>query len=104
MSEFDVEDAEDFREGLETLLMDAQAAGVPDDSLAGLLTVYLAALRGDVRLPVGVSPERAEEFHDRFSQTLGKTAEFEVLITQEVLDEVDLQLEAFRGDDPTPDV
>ncbi|MFB6171119.1 MAG: hypothetical protein ABEJ23_01200 [Haloarculaceae archaeon] len=102
MTEFDVETAEDFREALETLLMDAQGAGVPDDSLAGLLTVYLAALRGDVRLPVGVAPDRAEAFHDRFAENLGETAEFEVLITQEVLDDVDLQLEAFRGDDPAP--
>lgn len=100
MPEFDIEDAEDFREQLEALLMAAQESGVADDSLAGLLTVYLAALRDDVRLPVGVSPERAEEFHEEFSRNLGETAEFELLITQEVLDDVDLQLEAFRGDDP----
>lgn len=104
MAEFDIEEAEDFREALETLLMDAQEAGVHDDSLTGLLTVYLAALRGDVRLPVGVTPDRAEEFHEKFSQNLGETAEFEVLMTQEVLDDIDLQLEAFRDEGTDPGI
>lgn len=103
MPEFDVADAEEFREALGDLLESAQEAGVPQDSLTGLMTVYLAALREDVRLPLSVSPERAEEFHERFAENLGETAEFELLVSQEVLDDIDLQLEAFRGDDPAPD-
>lgn len=95
----DIEDAEDFREALGDLLSEAQAAGVPTGELTALVTVYLAALREDVRLPLSVSPERAREFRDRFEENLGETAEFELLVTRDVLDDVDLQLEAF-GDEP----
>jgi hypothetical protein len=103
MTEFDVEDAEAFREALGDLLRAAQENGVPQDSLTGLMTVYLAALRGDVRLPLSVSPERAETFHEQFADNLGETAEFELLVSQDVLDDIDLQLEAFRGDGPVPE-
>jgi len=103
MPEFNVEDAEEFREALGDLLESAQEAGIPQDSLTGLMTVYLAALREDVRLPLSVSPERAEEFRERFAENLGETAEFELVVSEEVLDDVDLQLEAFREDGPAPE-
>lgn len=92
----DIEDAEDFRQGLGDLLSEAQAAGVPTRELTALVTVYLAALREDVRLPLSVSPDRARQFRERFAENLGETAEFELLVTQDVIDDVDLQLEAFE--------
>lgn len=98
--EFDIEDAEEFRAVLGDLLAAAQDGGVSRDAMTGLLTVHLAALRDDVRLPLSVSPERAEEFHQQFAENLGETAEFEMLVSQDVLDDIDLQLEAFRGEDP----
>ena len=97
---FDIEDAEQFREVLGDLLGAAQEGGVSRDAMTGLLTVHLAALRDDVRLPLSVSPERAEEFYEQFAENLGETAEFEMLVSQDVLDDIDLQLEAFRGDGP----
>lgn len=95
----DIQDGEDFREALGELLAAAQAAGVPTGELTALMTVYLAALREDVRLPLSVSPERARAFREQFADNLGETAEFEMLVTEAVLDDIDLQLEAF-DDEP----
>lgn len=103
MSEFEIDDADAFREALGDLLAAAQAGGVSRDAITGLMMVYLAGLREDVRLPLSVSPDRAEAFRDRFADNLGETAEFELLVSQDVLDDVDLQLEAFRGEDPVPE-
>lgn len=95
---FDVEDSEDLREALGALLVAAEEAGVSRDAMAGLLTVYLARLRGDVRLPLGMEPPRAREFRERAADHLGETMEVELVVTPDVLDEIDLQLSAFEDD------
>lgn len=102
-SEFDIDDAEAFRERLDDLLAAADRGGVPSDAIAGLLTAYLAQLRGDVRLPLGMPPERAREFREQAAEHEHETMEVELLITEEVLDELDLQLSAFDADEEAQD-
>lgn len=92
----DIEDIDDFRAALRELLVAAEAAGVSHDAMAGLLTVYLARLRGDVRLPLGMEPERARQFRDRAADHRGESMEVELVVTPDVLDELDLQLRAFE--------
>lgn len=94
--QFNIEDSEDLREALGALLSAAETAGVSTDAMAGLLTVYLARLRGDVRLPLGMEPARAREFHDRAADHLHETMQVELIVTPSVLDEIDLQLRAFE--------
>lgn len=94
--QFNIDDNEDLREALGALLSAAEAAGVSTDAMAGLLTVYLARLRGDVRLPLGMKPAHAQEFHDRAADHLQETMQVELIVTPSVLDEIDLQLRAFE--------
>lgn len=89
-------DEERFRERVESLLDDA-AGEVEEDAVAGLLTAYLARLRGDVRLPLGMGPDRARAFRGRLDDHVGGTVEVELLVTDEVLAALDLQLSAVEG-------
>lgn len=94
---------EDFNEALGDLLVAADTAGVSQDTMAGLLTAYLARLRGDIRLPLGMEPERARHFRERAEEHLRETMEVEVVITPDVLEEIDLQLSAFESDEQIDD-
>lgn len=98
MTDTDIEDIEDVRERLRRLLAEAEAADVSRDALAGLLTAHLAGIRGDVRLPLGMPPDRARAFADRANEHVGETMEVELRISAEVLDELELQLEVFETD------
>lgn len=91
----DVEDTEDVRRALRDLLEAAEDAGVDSDALAGLLTVHLAGVRGDVRLPLSMAPEEALTFRQRVADHVGETVEVELLVSEDVLGDVDLQLSAF---------
>ncbi|MFB6165789.1 MAG: hypothetical protein ABEJ31_11575 [Haloarculaceae archaeon] len=97
MTEHDVEDLEDFRAALSALLADAEAAGVSRDARIGLLSAHLAALRGTVRLPLSMPPARARTFTDRAAERVGQSMEVELLLTDEVIDELELQLQVFEG-------
>jgi hypothetical protein len=87
---------EAFREELEALLSAAEAGDVSQDAVAGLLTLYLARIRGDVRLPLGMEPDRARRFRERAAEHVGETMELELQVSTELLEEMALQLSAFE--------
>lgn len=90
-----IDDHETFREELEALLSAAEAGDVSQDAVAGLLTLYLARIRGDVRLPLGMEPGRARRFRERAAEHVGETIELELQVSEELLEEMALQLSAF---------
>jgi len=94
-----IDDHEQFREELGDLLAAAEAGEVSHDAVAGLLTLYLARLRGDVRLPLGMEPPRARAFRERAADHVGETMELDVRVSEEMLEEIDLQLSAFGDGD-----
>ncbi|WP_136716748.1 hypothetical protein [Halorientalis salina] len=95
----DIEDADDFRAALLELLADAERAGVSADAVTGLLTAHLAAMRGDVRLPLSMPPDRAREFADRAGDHQGETMQVELQVSEAVLDDLELQLQVFEAGD-----
>ena len=97
----EIEDVDDFRAAFVELLTDAERADVSLDAMTGLLTAHLAAMRGTVRLPLSMPPERAREFTDRAREHRGETMEVELRISEAVIDDLDLQLQAFEGGDET---
>lgn len=96
----EIEDTDDFRDALASLLSEAEAAGVETDAMAGLLTAHLAGLRGSVRLPLSMPPARAREFTDRASDHVGERMEVDLLVSEDVIDELELQLRVFEGEGP----
>jgi len=94
----EIEDIEDVRTALINLVGEAEAADVSSDAVVGLLTAHLAALRGDVRLPLSMPPARAREFTERAGEHVGETMEVELVISESVLEELELQLQVFEGD------
>ena len=91
----DIEDVDDFRTALMDLLADAEQAGVSADAMTGLLTAHLAAMRGSVRLPLSMPPERAREFTDRAWEHRDETMQVDLHISEAVIDDLELQLQAF---------
>jgi hypothetical protein len=98
----DVETADDFRRELTELLQNAEAAGVSPDAVTGLLTAHLAGMRGAVRLPLSMPPDRARTFTDRARDHQGDTMEVELHVSEDVLEELELQLQVFERDDADP--
>lgn len=98
-----VTDVESFRTGLRDLLVAADEAGVEADAMVGLLTANLAALRGEVRLPLSIPPERAREFLAVARDREGETMEVELELTDAVADDVELQLSAIASGEGTND-
>jgi len=94
-----VADIDDVRDRLTDLFADAEAAGVERDALVGLLTAHLAAMRGSVRLPLSMPPDRAREFTDRASDHLGERMEVELLVSEDVVTDLELQLHVFEADE-----
>lgn len=92
----DIDDAEDFRVALADLLAEAEAAGVDTDTMTSLVTAHLAGLRGSVRLPLSMPPDRAREFTDRAREHVGEPMEVELVVSEDVLAELDLQLRVFQ--------
>jgi FixJ family two-component response regulator len=92
-----IDDTEDFRAALADLLAEAEAAGIDTETTTSLLTAHLAAMRGRVRLPLSMPPERAREFTDRASEHVGESMEVELVVSEAVLDDLELQLRVFDG-------
>jgi uncharacterized protein (DUF2267 family) len=88
----EIEDESDFRAALRELLTSAAAADVPPEVTTGLLTAHLAAIRGDVRLPLSMPPARAQTFLERVRDHEGETMQVDVQVTESVIDELALQL------------
>lgn len=95
----DVDDTETFRAALRDLLAAGEAAGVSQDAMTGLLTAHLAAMRGQVRLPLSMPPARAREFTDRARDHQGETMQVELRVTESVVDDLELQLQVFETED-----
>lgn len=92
-----ITDVESFRTGLRDLLVAADEAGVEAEVIVGLLTANLAALRGEVRLPLSMPPERAREFLALARDREGETMEVELELTDAVAADVELQLSAIAS-------
>lgn len=95
----EITDAEEFHAALVDLLAAAQAGGVPADAMVGMLTSYLTQLRGQVRLPLSMPPDRAREFTDRVRDRVGGTVEVDLYVTDEVVEDLELQLRALEATD-----
>jgi hypothetical protein len=98
MTDHEIEDIEDFRAALAGLMTAAEDADLSSDAMAGLLTAHLAGARGNVRLPLSMPPARAREFTDEMRQHVGETMQVELLVSEEVIDDLELQLQVFGGD------
>ncbi|RXK47297.1 hypothetical protein [Halorientalis pallida] len=97
-----IDDVEAFRTELTELLAAAEAGDVASDAVVGLLTAQLAGMRGDVRLPLSMPPERAREFTDEASDHVGERMEVDLLVSEDVIRDLELQLQVFErrtGDD-----
>lgn len=94
----DMDDVEDFSERFDELLAEADAAGVSTDAVGALLTMYLAGMRGRVRLPLSMEPGEARAFAETLRERVGETVEVELSVTEDVVRDVELQLEAFDDD------
>ena len=94
----EIDDAEEFRTALSDLLAAAETAGIDSETMAGLMTAHLAGLRGTVRLPLSMPPDRAREFTDRASDHVGEPMEVELVVSEDVIDELELQLRVFEGE------
>jgi len=97
----EIDDAEDFRTELAELLATADAAGVDSDAVAGLLTAHLAGHRGTVRLPLSMPPDRAREFTDCAREHVGEPMEVDLVVSEDVIADLELQLRVFEDDGPT---
>jgi len=93
----DVENADDVRGALADLLAEAETAGVSRDAMTGLLTAHLAAMRGAVRLPLSMPPERARDLTERARAHRGETMEVELQVSDAVIDDLELQLQVFES-------
>ncbi|AQL43140.1 hypothetical protein BV210_10620 [Halorientalis sp. IM1011] len=95
-----IDDVEAFRTALTELLAAAEEGDVSSDAVVGLLTAQLAGMRGDVRLPLSMPPERAREFTDEASEHVGERMEVDLLVSEDVIRDLELQLQVFerRGD------
>lgn len=100
MPDQEIDDLEDFRGALGELMTAAEAAGVSNDAMAGLLTAHLAGVRGNVRLPLSMPPARAREFTDELTDHVGETMQVELLVSEDVIDDLELQLQVFESDAP----
>jgi hypothetical protein len=87
-------DTAEFRDAVGDLLVDAEGE-VDESTMAAVLTAYCARLRGEVRFPLGMEPERAREFRAELDDHVDEAVELEVAVTPDLLEELDLQLEAF---------
>ncbi|SEO34933.1 hypothetical protein SAMN05216388_1011102 [Halorientalis persicus] len=91
-----IDDVETFRAELTELLAAAEDGGVSSDAVVGLLTAQLAGMRGDVRLPLSMPPERAREFTDEASDHVGERMEVDLLVSEDVIQDLELQLQVFE--------
>ncbi|WP_424017533.1 hypothetical protein ACOZ4N_16925 [Halorientalis pallida] len=91
-----IDDVEAFRAELTELLAAAEDGGVSSDAVVGLLTAQLAGMRGDVRLPLSMPPERAREFTDEASDHVGERMEVDLLVSEDVIQDLELQLQVFE--------
>jgi 4-hydroxyphenylpyruvate dioxygenase-like putative hemolysin len=99
----DIEDFEDFRAAFTDLLAAAETAGIDSDAVTGLLTAQLAAMRGAVRLPLSIPPERAREFTNRAAEHRGESMEVELVVSGSILEDLELQLQVFERPGAAPD-
>lgn len=88
-------DTAEFRDAVGDLLVEAEGE-VDEETMAAVLTAYCARLRGEVRFPLGMPPDEARAFRSELGEHVGEAVELEVAVTPELLDELDLQLEAFE--------
>jgi hypothetical protein len=88
-------DTEAFREAVGDLLVDAEGE-VSEETMAAVLTAYCARLRGEVRFPLGMAPDRARRLRAELDDRVGEAVELEVAVTPALLDELDLQLRTFE--------
>ena len=94
----EIEDVEEFRAALTDLFAAADEGGVASDAVVGLLTAQLAGMRGDVRLPLSMPPGRAREFTADLRDHVGETMEVELLVSEDVIRDLELQLQAFEAE------
>lgn len=97
----DVEDLTDVRAELSEVLVAAREGDVSQEAVVGLLTEQLAGMRGSVRLPLSMPPDRAREFTDRAADHVGETMEVELLVSEDVVADLELQLGAFDREGDT---
>jgi hypothetical protein len=91
-----IDDVEAFRAELTELLAAAEEGDVSSDAAVGLLTAQLAGMRGDVRLPLSMPPERAREFTDEASEHVDERMEVDLLVSEDVIRDLELQLQVFE--------
>jgi len=96
MPDHDIDDLEDFRAALTDLMAAAEDADLPSDAIAGLLTAHLAGVRGNVRLPLSMPPARAREFTEEIRDHVGERMQVDLLVSEEVIDDLELQLQVFE--------
>lgn len=92
-----IDDAEAFRAGLVELLTAAEEGDVSSDAVVGLLTAQLAGMRGDVRLPLSMPPARAGEFTEELRDHVGERMEVDLLVSEDVIRDLELQLQVFEA-------
>lgn len=88
-------DTAEFRDAVGDLLVEAEGE-VSEDAMAAVLTAYCAQLRGEVRFPLGMEPDRARRLRAELDDHVGEAVELEVAVTPALLDEIDLQLRTFE--------
>lgn len=88
-------DTADFRDAVGDLLVEAEGE-VDETTMAAVLTTYCARLRDEVRFPLGMESGEARAFREELAGHVGEAVELEVAVTPELLEEIDLQLEAFE--------
>ncbi|WP_299269768.1 hypothetical protein [Halorientalis sp.] len=91
-----IDDVGAFRTELTELLAAAEEGGVSSDAVVGLLTAQLAGMRGDVRLPLSMPPERAREFTDEARNHVDERMTVDLLVSETVIQDLELQLQVFE--------
>lgn len=84
-------DIEAFRDTIGEALDDTDAA---PSATARVLEAYAASLRSRVRFPLDMTPAEARTFREEMADHAGDTLELEVVVTDELLDGLDIQLAA----------
>lgn len=87
-------DTDEFRDAVGDLLVEADGE-LDESTMAAVLTAYTARLRGEVRFPLGMEPEKAAALRAELDDHVGEAVELEVAVTPDLLEELDLQLGVF---------
>lgn len=92
-------DTDAFRDAVESAVVESD---VEPGTMARVLEAQTAALRGQVRFPLDVSPAEAETLREELDDRVGDTMELEIAVTEALLDGLDVQLAAVGEGDAEP--